>query len=57
MEWVTHNNAKALEFYNKAKEIGGNEKISDSLTHDKKVLLERGVSENELLLLRDLIVS
>ena len=56
MEWVTKNNAKAVELYKKAKVIGGTEKVSDTLTHDKKVLLERGVSETELLLLRDLII-
>ena len=56
VEWVTKNNAKAVELYKKAKVIGGTEKVSDTLTHDKKVLLERGVSETELLLLRDLII-
>ena len=55
MEWVTKNNANAVELYEKAKIIGGTEKVSDTLMHDCDILLKRGVSETELLLLRDLI--
>ena len=58
MEWVTKNNQQAVEYYNKAKELCGNaDKITEHIMNDKEVLLKRGVSENELLMLRDLIVS
>ena len=56
MEWVTKNNAKAIELYEKAKVIGGTEKVSDTLVQDSDILLKRGISEKELLLLRDLII-
>ena len=55
MEWVTKNNQQAVELYEKAKVIGGTGKVSDTLMHDCDILLKRGVSETELLLLRDLI--
>ena len=57
VEWVTHNNAKAIEYYNKAKEICGNaDKVAEHIMQDKEALIARGVSETELLLLRDLII-
>ena len=57
MEWVTKNNQQAVEYYNKAKELCGNaDKITEHIMNDKEVLLKRGVSETELLLLRDLII-
>ena len=56
VEWVNHNNAQAIDFYNKAKEIcGSNDKVAEQIVHDSEVLIARGVSENEILLLRDLI--
>jgi tetratricopeptide (TPR) repeat protein len=58
VEWVNHNNSKAIEFYERAKELCGNaEKIAEQIMHDSETLISRGVSENELLLLRDLIIS
>ena len=57
VEWVTKNNQQAVEYYNKAKELCGNaDKITEHIMNDKEVLLKRGVSETELLLLRDLII-
>ena len=57
IEWVNHNNAKALEFYGKAKEIcGSSDKVAEQIMHDSETLIARGVSNNELLLLRDLIL-
>ncbi len=57
VEWVCHNNEKAVELYSKAKEQDGNSaKVADHIMRDKEVLLSRGVGEKELLLLRDLIV-
>ena len=56
VEWVNHNNATAVELYSKAKEIAGSsERVADQIMRDSEVLIARGVSENELLLLRDLI--
>ena len=56
VEWVTHNNQLAVEYYNKAKEICSNaDKIAEHILNDKEVMLERGVSETELQLLIDLI--
>ena len=56
VEWVNHNNAQAIEFYSKAKEIcGSTDKVAEQIMHDSEVLIARGVSENEILLLRDLI--
>ena len=56
VEWVTKNNQQAVEYYNKAKEICSNaDKIAEHILNDKEVMLERGVSETELQLLRDLI--
>ena len=57
MEWVTKNNQQAVEYYNKAKEICGNaNKVAEHIMQDKEALIARGVSETELLLLRDLII-
>ena len=57
VEWVNHNNAKAIEFYEKAKEICGSaEKVAEQIMHDSEALMSRGVSEKELLLIRDLII-
>ena len=58
VEWVNHNNAQAIEYYQKAKELCGSaDKVADQIMHDCETLISRGVSENEILLLRDLIVS
>ena len=57
VEWVNHNNAQAIEYYQKAKELCGNaDKIAEQILQDSETLTTRGVSENELLLLRDLIL-
>ena len=55
VEWVTHNNQLAVEYYNKAKEICGDRKLADTLINDKEILFNRGVSKIELQLLIDLI--
>ena len=57
VEWVNHNNAQAIEFYLKAKELCGSaDKVAEQIMHDSEALISRGVSENEILLLRDLIL-
>lgn len=55
IEWVNHNNSQAMELYSKAKEICGADKIAEQIMNDKEILYARGMSEKELLLLRDLM--
>ena len=56
MEWATHNNAQAIEYYEKAKTLCGSaDKVAEQILNDSETLTARGISENELLLLRDLI--
>ncbi len=56
VEWVTRNNAVAVELYNKAKELCGSaDRLADYIMRDKETLSVRGVSGKELLLLRDLL--
>ena len=56
MEWSTHNNAQAIEYYEKAKTLCGSaDKVTEQILNDSETLTARGISENELLLLRDLI--
>ena len=56
VEWVTHNNQQAVEYYNRAKELCGNaDKVAEHILNDKEVMFERGVTETELQLLIDLI--
>ena len=57
VEWVTKNNAQAIEYYEKAKTLcGSTDKVAEQIMHDSEVLIARGVGENEILLLRDLIL-
>ncbi len=56
VEWVNKNNATAVELYEKAKELCGSaNKVAEQIMRDREALTLRGVSEKELLLLRDLI--
>ena len=57
VEWVNHNNTQAIEFYEKAKALCGNaNKVAEQILNDSEALVARGVSEKELLLLRDIIL-
>ena len=57
VEWVTRNNAKAIEYYNKAKEACSNPNlVAEHIMKDKEILKARGINEKELLLLRDIII-
>lgn len=57
VEWVTKNNAKAIEYYNKAKEACSNPNlVAEHIMKDKEILKARGINEKELLLLRDIII-
>ena len=55
VEWVAHNNVTAIDLYRKAKDAYSGNDFADIIMHDKDALTERGVSEKELLLLRDII--
>ena len=56
VEWVCQDKNKAIELYNKAKECGKTtDEIADQIMRDKETLLARGISEKELLLLRDML--
>ena len=57
VEWITHNNATAVELYKKAKELcADDETFFAQLSKDAVTLTERGASEGEITLLRDLLV-
>ena len=57
VEWVNHNNAQAIEFYEKAKALCGSaDQVAEQILNDSEALTARGVSENEILILRDLIL-
>ena len=55
VEWVTKNNQQAVELYEKAKELCGDDRFINTLFNDREVLFKRGVSETELQLLIDII--
>ena len=56
VELVTQNNSKAIEYYRKAATLcKNNDEFADYLFEDKKVLLAKGLSLNDLILLRDII--
>ena len=56
MEWVTKNNQQAVEYYTlAAKACGSTDKVAEQILNDSETLTARGINENELLLLRDLI--
>ena len=56
VEWVSSNKSNAIELYNKAKDCGKSvDEITEHIMHDKETLLARGISEKELLLLRDML--
>ena len=56
VEWVSGNMSNAIELYNRAKDCGKSiDEITEHIMHDKETLLARGISEKELLLLRDML--
>ena len=56
VEWVSGNKNDAIELYNKAKECGKSiDEITEHIMRDSEVLIARGVSEKEILLLRDML--
>lgn len=56
VEWVSRNNVLATELYKKAKGMCSNaEEFAEHIMHDKEILISRGISEKEILMLRDLV--
>lgn len=56
VEWISHQREKALQLYNKAKESGkSSDEIAGQIIRDKETLMARGATENEILLLRDML--
>ena len=56
VEWACKEMTKAIELYNKAKESGKSAgEITEQIMRDKETLIARGISEKELLLLRDML--
>ena len=56
VEWVSGNKGKAIELYSKAKECGkSTDEIAEQIMRDSDTLRARGISEKELLLLRDML--
>ena len=56
VELVRCNNAAAIDFYRKAATLcKDSDEFSSNLFGDKKVLLAKGVSLNDLILIRDIV--
>lgn len=56
VEWVCQERNRAIELYNKAKECGKSiDDITEHIMRDKETLIARGISEKEILLLRDML--
>ena len=56
VEWICDERTKALELYSKAKELGKNaDEVATHIMHDKETLIARGATENNILLLRDML--
>ncbi len=57
VEWINNNRKGAIELYKKAKEMcKSGEKLVENIFADKEALLARGATEEELLLLRDILL-
>lgn len=56
VELVTHNNGKAIEYYRKAAVLcKDDEEFSSNLMADSKILAAKGISINDLILVRDIV--
>ena len=56
VEWISNNRNFAIELYKKAMECGkSNDEIAGQIMLDKETLMSQGVSENEIILLRDML--
>lgn len=55
IEWVNNEHSKAYELYKKAEEqYGDTQKLISMIENDRAILMERGVSDFEIKLLKDL---
>lgn len=55
VKWIAGNRPQAVELYRKAAALCSKEELERHFKQDEKVLIERGASAFELMLLRDLI--
>lgn len=56
VEWICNERQKALELYEQAKRCGKSaDEIAGHIMRDKETLIARGATENEILLLRDMM--
>jgi hypothetical protein len=56
VELVTHNNGKAIEYYRKAAVLCKDyEEFGNNLMADSKILAAKGISTNDLILIRDIV--
>ena len=55
VQWIAGNRSKAVELYKKAASMCSKEQFEQQMKHDKKILIERGASQFELMLLREII--
>lgn len=55
VKWIVGNRSQAIELYKKAASMCSKEQFEQLMKQDEKVLIERGASKFELMLLRDLI--
>jgi tetratricopeptide (TPR) repeat protein len=56
VELVTRNNGKAIEYYRKAAVLcKDDEEFSSNLMADSKILVAKGISTNDLILVRDIV--
>jgi tetratricopeptide (TPR) repeat protein len=56
VELVTRNNGKAIEYYRKAAALcKDDEEFSSNLMADSKILVAKGISTNDLILVRDIV--
>jgi tetratricopeptide (TPR) repeat protein len=55
VQWIAGNRSKAVELYKKAASMCSKEQFKQQMKHDEKILIERGASQFELMLLREII--
>ncbi|MBQ5731082.1 MAG: hypothetical protein IIV57_05645 [Bacteroidaceae bacterium] len=55
VQWIAGNRSKAVELYKKAASMCSKEQFEQQMKHDEKILIERGASQFELMLLKEII--
>ncbi len=56
VEWICNEKSYAIELYKKAQETGkAADEVAEHIMRDKETLISRGATENDILLLRDML--